>query len=188
MIAIKWGRPYRKVCPCYLITYTLWITLSLILNTALLKLYEAGEEDVVLKVDMLEESIHKGLQILQHKPICRAGIFGSLEIVHKGGYIFVACTLVVMLTQHHTNRIGHSATVHLLVLQTTLGLLEEVVAVWEENLLLLLKVVLEIFERVSEVVTQFKKLGVTVTMRVCHTLDVAEQLWSTLTDIAMMNL
>jgi hypothetical protein len=78
--------------------------------------------------------------------------------------------------------------VHLLVLQTTLSLLEEVVAVWEEYLLLLLEVVLEIFERVSEVVTQFKKLGVTVTMRVCYTLDIAEQLRSTLTDIAMMNL
>ena len=95
---------------------------------------------------MLEESIHKGLQILQHKPICRTGILRGLEVVHKGGYIFVACTLVVMLTQHHTYRICHRAAVHLLVLQTTLSLLEELIAVWEEYLLLLLEVVLEILE------------------------------------------
>jgi hypothetical protein len=78
--------------------------------------------------------------------------------------------------------------VHLLVLQTTLSLLEELVAVWEEYLLLLLEVVLEILERVSKVVTQLKKLRVAVAMRVRHTLDIAEQLWSTLADIAMMNL
>lgn len=38
--------------------------ISLLLDTPTLECLEAWKEDVILKVNMLEESIHKGLEIL----------------------------------------------------------------------------------------------------------------------------
>jgi hypothetical protein len=77
---------------------------------------------------------------------------------------------------------------HLLVLEATLSLVEELIAVWEEYLLLLLEVVLKVLEREGKVVTKLEKLWVTVSVRVCHTLNVEKKLRATSAYVAVVNL
>ena len=77
---------------------------------------------------------------------------------------------------------------HLLVLEATLSLVEELIAVWEEYLLLLLEVVLKVLEREGKVVTKLEKLWVTVAVRVCHTLNVEKKLRATSAYVAVVNL
>ena len=87
-------------------------------------MHKAWEKDVILNVYMLEEGVHKGLEVLKHKSVAGTCIVGRNKAIHKVADILVSRALVAMLAMHHTNGIGHSSTVHLFPLLTTLHSME----------------------------------------------------------------
>ena len=123
------------------------VFIYLLLHYPLLEVHKAGEEDIILEVDMLEEAIHKLLKVLQHHTIADASILGCYKALHKVADISIARALVAMLAMHNANGVRDCDAVHLCHLLLAHRSLKELITIWEEHLLLLLQVVLEILER-----------------------------------------
>ena len=137
---------------------------------------------------MLEKCVHKGLEILEHQAIGSTSILGSDEILHQNTDKLIARALVIMLVEHNTDGISNAAAVHSLVSIATQMSIEERIAVWEQHLLLLLKMALEVGKRSLEEWNELQKFGVSIAVHTRHSANVVQEPWAFGTNATMVNL
>ena len=137
---------------------------------------------------MLEKCVHKGLEILEHQAIGSASILGSDEILHQNTDKLIARALIIMLVEHNTDGVSNAAAVHSLVGIATQMSIEERIAVWEQHLLLLLKMALEVGKRALEEWYELQKFGVGIAVYTRHSANVVQKPWAFGTNATMVNL
>ena len=137
---------------------------------------------------MLEKCVHKGLEILEHQAIGGTSILGSDEILHQNTDKLIARALIIMLVEHNTDGVGNTTAVHSLVGIATQMSIEECIAVWEQHLLLLLKMALEVGKRALEEWNELQKFGVGIAVYTRHSANVVQEPWAFGTNATMVNL